>query len=199
MVQDITERKEADAKIRKMAYHDALTHLPNRVLFVDRLKVAMASAQRHKQKLAVMLLDLDQFKDINDTYGHNVGDQLLRSVGNRLTGLLRKSDTVSRMGGDEFFLLLPELTRVNDAVKIAQKIMDAFKEPFVFDGHKLNITTSIGIALYPNDGKQVDILLINADIAMYHAKQKGRNNYQRYSETMGAGRRRKRTRKNRGE
>ena len=197
MVQDITERKEAEVKIRKMAYHDALTRLPNRVMFVDRLKVAMAYAQRHKQKLAVMLLDLDQFKDINDTYGHNVGDQLLRSVGNRLTGLLRKSDTISRMGGDEFFLLFPELTRVNDAVKIAQKIMDAFKEPFTFDGHKLNITTSIGIALYPNDGEQVDILLINADIAMYHAKQKGRNNYQRYTETMGAGRRRKRTRKNR--
>jgi diguanylate cyclase (GGDEF)-like protein/PAS domain S-box-containing protein len=199
MVHDITERKEAEKKIRKMAYHDALTGLPNRVLFVDRLKVAMAYAQRHKQKLSVMLLDLDHFKDINDTYGHNVGDQLLRTVGNRLTELLRSSDTVSRMGGDEFFLLFPELTCANDATTIARKIMDAFREPFVFDGYKLSITTSIGIALYPDDGEQVDILLISADIAMYHAKQKDRNNYQRYSETIGAGRRRKRSRKSRGE
>jgi diguanylate cyclase (GGDEF)-like protein/PAS domain S-box-containing protein len=198
MVQDITERKEAEKKIRKMAYHDALTGLPNRVLFVDRLKLAMAHAQRHKQKLAVMLLDLDYFKDINDTYGHNVGDQLLRTVGNRLAGLLRNSDTISRMGGDEFFLLFPELTRANDATIIAQKIMDAFQEPFASNGHKLSITPSIGIALYPDNGQQVDILLIHADIAMYQAKAKGRNNYQRYSETMGAGRRRKRSRKSRG-
>ena len=181
-----------------MAYEDALTGLPNRVLFVDRLKVAMAQAQRHKQKLAVMLLDLDQFKDINDTYGHNVGDQLLRIVGQRLTNLLRKSDTISRMGGDEFFLLFPELTRENDAETIAQKIMDAFQKPFAFDGHRLRITTSIGIVLYPDNGEQVDILLINADIAMYQAKKKGRNNYQRYTATMSAGRQRKRSRKSRG-
>jgi diguanylate cyclase (GGDEF)-like protein/PAS domain S-box-containing protein len=195
MVHDITERKEAEKKIRKMAYHDALTGLPNRVLFVDRLKLAMAHAQRHKQKLAVMLLDLDHFKDINDTHGHDVGDQLLRAVGNRLTELLRSSDTVSRMGGDEFFLLFPELTSAKDATTIARKIMETFREPFALDGYKLSITTSIGIALYPDDGEQVDILLINADIAMYHAKQKDRNNYQRYSKTMGAGRRRKRSRK----
>jgi diguanylate cyclase (GGDEF)-like protein/PAS domain S-box-containing protein len=198
MVQDITERKEAEEKIRKMAYHDALTGLPNRVLFVDRLKLAIAHAQRNRQKLAVMLLDLDQFKDVNDTHGHNVGDQLLRSVGKRLTGLLRKSDTVSRMGGDEFFLLLPELTKTNDAETIAQKIMEAFRDPFVFNGHKLSITTSIGFALYPDDGEEVDILLINADIAMYQAKQKGRDNYQRYTATMRAGLQRKRSRKSRG-
>jgi diguanylate cyclase (GGDEF)-like protein/PAS domain S-box-containing protein len=197
MVQDITTRKEADVKIRKMAYHDALTGLPNRVLFVDRLKLAMAHAQRHQQKLAVMLLDLDHFKDINDTHGHNVGDQLLRSAGKRLTGLLRKNDTVSRMGGDEFFLLLPELTEVNDATKIAQKIMKAFREPFAFNGHELSITTSIGIALYPDDGEKVDILLINADIAMYQAKEKGRNNYQRYTATMCDGLQRKRSRNSR--
>jgi diguanylate cyclase (GGDEF)-like protein/PAS domain S-box-containing protein len=187
MVHDISKRKEAELKIRKMAYHDALTGLPNRVLFVDRLKLAMTHAQRHQQKLAVMLLDLDHFKDINDTHGHNVGDHVLRSVGKRLTELLRKSDTVSRMGGDEFFLLLPELAQVNDATKIAQKIMKAFREPFAFNGHELSITTSIGIALYPDDGEKVDILLINADIAMYQAKEKGRNNYQRYTATMRAG------------
>ena len=152
MVHDITERKEAEKKIRKMAYHDALTGLPNRVLFVDRLKLAMAHVQRHKQKLAIMLLDLDHFKDINDTHGHNVGDQLLRAVGNRLTELLRSSDTVSRMGGDEFFLLFPELTSAKDATTIARKIMETFREPFALDGYKLSITTSIGIALYPDDG-----------------------------------------------
>jgi diguanylate cyclase (GGDEF)-like protein/PAS domain S-box-containing protein len=197
MVQDITERKEAEEKIRKMAYHDALTGLPNRVLFVDRLKLAIAHAQRSQQRLAVMLLDLDQFKDVNDTYGHDVGDQLLRSVGKRLTGLLRKSDTVSRMGGDEFFLLLPELTAANDAATIAQKIMKAFQEPFVFDHHKLSITTSIGFALYPDDGEQVDILLINADIAMYQAKEQGSNNYQHYTASMRNGLQRKRSRKSR--
>ena len=180
-----------------MAYQDALTGLPNRVLFVDRLKLAMAYAQRHQQKLAVMLLDLDQFKNINDTHGHNVGDHLLRIVGNRLTNLLRQSDTVSRMGGDEFFLLLPELTQANDAATIAQKTIEAFQEPFAFDGHKLSITTSIGIALYPDDGEQVDILLINADIAMYQAKEKGRNNYQRYTATMRDGLQRERSRKSR--
>ena len=184
MVQDITERKEAEAKIREMAYHDALTGLPNRLLFVDHLKLAIAHAQRNQQKLAVMLLDLDQFKDVNDTYGHNVGDQLLRSVGKRLAELLRKSDTVSRMGGDEFFLLLPDLIQVKDAATIAQKIMKTFREPFVFDKHKLKITTSIGFALYPDDGETVDTLLINADIAMYQAKEKGRDNYQRYTATM---------------
>jgi diguanylate cyclase (GGDEF)-like protein/PAS domain S-box-containing protein len=187
MVQDITNRKEAEVKIRKMAYHDALTGLPNRVLFVDRLKLAMAHAQRTRKRLAVMLLDLDQFKDINDTHGHNVGDRLLRSIGKRLAELLRKSDTLSRMGGDEFLLLFPALTQVNDAAIIAQKIMEVFREPFVFDDHKLSITTSIGIALYPDDGEQVDILLINADIAMYQAKEKGRNNYQRYNAAMRAG------------
>jgi diguanylate cyclase (GGDEF)-like protein/PAS domain S-box-containing protein len=187
MVQDITKRKEAEVKIRKMAYHDALTGLPNRVLLVDRLKLAMARAQRTQKKLAVMLLDLDQFKDINDMHGHNVGDQLLRSVGKRLAELLRKSDTLSRMGGDEFYLLLVELTQVSDAATIAQKIMKAFQEPFVLDDHKLSITTSIGFALYPDDGGAVDTLLINADIAMYQAKEKGRNNYQRYTSTMSAG------------
>ena len=197
MVHDITTRKEAEGKIRRMAYQDALTGLPNRVLFVDRLKVAMARAQRHQDKLAVMLLDLDQFKDINDTYGHNVGDQLLHSVGKRLTGLLRKNDTVSRMGGDEFLLLLPELTDVNDVTIIAQKIMETFQDPFAFDGYKLSITTSIGIALYPDDGKQVDILLINADIAMYKAKEKGPNNYQRYTATMRAGSPQQRSRRRR--
>jgi diguanylate cyclase (GGDEF)-like protein/PAS domain S-box-containing protein len=183
MVRDITERMRAEETIRRLAYYDALTGLPNRVLFDDRLNRAMVQAHRHQSKIAVMLLDLDYFKDINDTLGHSVGDELLRSVGKRLTGLLRRNDTVSRMGGDEFFLLLPEIARVQDAAKIAQKVLKAFQEPFVLDGYELNITTSIGVAMYPDDGEDADTLLKNADIAMYQAKQKGRNNYQ-YTSAM---------------
>jgi len=128
-----------------------------------------------------MLLDLDHFKDVNDTLGHRVGDQLLQAVGERLTSLLRQSDTVARMGGDEFMVILPEIGRGEDATRIAQKILEAFRRPFVFDGHELHITTSIGIALYPDDGEDVDTLMKNADIAMYRAKEQGRDNYQRYS------------------
>jgi diguanylate cyclase (GGDEF)-like protein/PAS domain S-box-containing protein len=184
LVRDITERVRVEETIRKMAYHDALTGLPNRVLFVDRLNRAMAQVHRKQKKLAVMLLDLDHFKDINDTLGHTVGDQLLSSVGKRLTGLLRKEDTVSRMGGDEFFLLLPEVDWVQDAATIAQKVLKAIQEPFVLDVHEINITTSIGIAMYPDEGADVKTLLKNADVALYQAKEKGRNNYQHYTVAM---------------
>jgi diguanylate cyclase (GGDEF)-like protein/PAS domain S-box-containing protein len=183
MIRDITERVQAEKTIRRLAYYDALTGLPNRVLFDDRLNRAMVQAHRNQSKLSVMLLDLDQFKDVNDTLGHSVGDELLRSVGKRLTGLLRKHDTVSRMGGDEFYLLLPEMAQVQDAATIAQKVLKAFQEPFVLDGHELNITTSIGVAVYPDDGEDADTLLKNADVALYQAKQKGRNNYQ-YTSAM---------------
>jgi diguanylate cyclase (GGDEF)-like protein len=129
----------------------------------------------------VMLLDLDQFKDVNDTLGHSVGDKLLQAVGSRLTSLLRKSDTAARMGGDEFMLILPEIARWEDATKIAQKILGAIRKPFEFDGHKIHITTSIGIATYPTDGKDTETLMRSADIAMYRAKEQGRDNYQRYT------------------
>jgi diguanylate cyclase (GGDEF)-like protein/PAS domain S-box-containing protein len=185
IARDITERVQAEKTIRQLAYHDALTGLPNRVLFTDRLKLAIAQAHRKQNKLAVMLLDLDHFKDINDTLGHSVGDQLLSSVGKRLTGLLRKEDTVSRMGGDEFFLLLPEINELQDAATIAQKVLHAFqKESFVLDDHDVDITTSIGVAIYPDDGEVVKALFRNADIALYQAKQKGRNNYQHYTQEM---------------
>jgi diguanylate cyclase (GGDEF)-like protein/PAS domain S-box-containing protein len=187
LVRDVTERVRVEETIRKLAYHDALTGLPNRVLFVDRLNRAMAQVHRKKRKLAVMLLDLDHFKDINDTLGHSVGDQLLNSVGKRLTGLLRKEDTVSRMGGDEFFLLLSEVDRVQDAATIAQKVLKAFQEPFVLDVHEINITTSIGVAMYPDEGADVKTLLKNADVALYQAKQEGRNNYQHYTVAMDPG------------
>ncbi|MFQ6066197.1 MAG: diguanylate cyclase domain-containing protein [bacterium] len=181
------ERKKTEETIRHMAYHDSLTGLPNRALFNDRLTLAMAHAQRNCQKLAVMLLDLDYFKEINDTLGHTVGDELLQSVGNRLKSILRKSDTIARFGGDEFLLLLPEIAGVDDATKIAQKILEALRQQFVLDdGHKLRITTSIGIAIYPNEGEDTDTLMKNADIAMYRAKEQGRNNYHCYTPSLKA-------------
>jgi diguanylate cyclase (GGDEF)-like protein len=175
---DVTERVQMEQQLVYMATHDALTGLPNRVMFNDRLTLELAHAQRNRQKLAVMLLDLDRFKNVNDTLGHSVGDQLLQVVGERLTSLLRKSDTVARMGGDEFMLLFPGMARMEGAARIAQKILEVFRKPFVFEGHELHITTSIGIALCPDDGEDIDTLVKNADIAMYRAKEQGRNNYQ---------------------
>jgi len=181
---DITERKRDEESIRQMAYRDALTGLPNRLLFNDRLNLALAHARRHDQRLVVMLLDLDRFKDINDNLGHRMGDQLLHEVGTRLMGALRQSDTIARMGGDEFMLLLPEITRLEDAYKIAQKILNAFQDPFTVGGQEVNVTTSIGVAIYPTNGTDADTLVKNADIAMYRAKERGRNNYQCYSPAM---------------
>ena len=175
---DITERKRAEETIRKMAYHDSLTGLPNRLLFNDRLTQALAHAFRNQEKLAMMFLDLDRFKDTNDSLGHYMGDQLLRAVANRLVGLLRKSDTVARMGGDEFMLLLPGITQMEDAAEVALKILRAFQAPFLVEGHEIHITASIGVALFPYDGGDPDTLIKNADTAMYRAKELGRNNYQ---------------------
>jgi diguanylate cyclase (GGDEF)-like protein/PAS domain S-box-containing protein len=180
IVRDIDARKKAEATILHMAYHDALTGLPNRMLFNDRLNVAISAARRSNKKFAVMMLDLDKFKKINDTSGHSVGDQLLQSVGNRLRGRLRKSDTVARMGGDEFMLLLPEINQGEDAEVIAKKIIDSFQRPFILGNSNLRITTSIGIAIYPDSGSDFDTLKKNADLAMYKAKECGRNNFQNY-------------------
>jgi diguanylate cyclase (GGDEF)-like protein/PAS domain S-box-containing protein len=184
IIHDITDYKRTEEELAYLATHDALTGLPNRMLFSDRLTLALVQAQRHEQKLAVMLLDLDYFKDINDTLGHNEGDHLLREVSNRLVGILRKSDTIARMGGDEFLLLLQEIAEERYAINIARKLVNAFRKPFVMNDHELHITTSVGIAIYPEDGEEIDTLLGNADIAMYHAKQKGRNTYQRYTLAM---------------
>ncbi|MFQ6083495.1 MAG: diguanylate cyclase domain-containing protein [Candidatus Aminicenantia bacterium] len=184
VAREITERKRMEETIKQLAYQDALTGLPNRLLFIDRLTIALTHAHRKQRKVAVMLLDLDRFKDINDTLGHSVGDQLLKAVSDRLTRLLRKSDTIARMGGDEFLLLLPEIAQVKEIAELAVKILEAFREPFVFNGHELRITTSIGIAVYPRDGEDADALIKNADIAMYHAKEEGRDNYQLYTSAM---------------
>jgi diguanylate cyclase (GGDEF)-like protein/PAS domain S-box-containing protein len=178
IVRDITERKRTGDLIKHLAYHDPLTDLPNRLLFNDRLNMAMISAQRNKQKLAVMMLDLDKFKDVNDTLGHNIGDMLLKAVANCLTVVLRKGDTTARLGGDEFLLLLTNIVKTENTGGVAQKILEAFQKPFVFDGQEVYITTSIGIAIYPEDGEDIDTLIKHADIAMYSAKKAGRNAYQ---------------------
>ncbi len=181
MLHDITERREQERTIHHMAYHDALTGLPNRVLLGDRLAQALAAAKRNATGGALLILDLDRFKDINDTLGHTVGDKLLKAVSERLTGLLRKSDTVSRMGGDEFVLLLPAVTDSNGAAQLAAKIVRAFRQPFVCAGRSLKVTASIGIAGFPEDGEDVEAVLKNADIALYRVKDSGRNGFQRYS------------------
>jgi diguanylate cyclase (GGDEF)-like protein len=181
---DITERKQAEEELTYMVTHDPLTGLPNRMLFNDRLTLALAQARRHKMDLAVMLLDLDNFKNVNDGFGHNVGDQLLRAVGNRLTGLLRRGDTVARVGGDEFLVLLPEIIRITDAATVTHNILEAFRKPFTLDDHELQITTSIGVVIYPHDGDDADTLMKHADIAMYRAKDKGRNTYQCYGQQL---------------
>lgn len=177
---ELVERKRAEETIRRLAYHDALTGLPNRALFNDRLGVALAQARRKQQKLAVMLMDLDHFKIVNDELGHTAGDQLLQAVGERLTSLLRESDTVCRMGGDEFLLLLSDMAKVEYAGAAAARILEIIRKPFVLEEQGLRITTSLGIAIYPDDGEDADTLIKNADAAMYRAKEKGRDNYQRY-------------------
>ena len=173
MLSDVTERRRTEEELAYKATHDLLTGLPNRMLFKDRFSVAMAQAQRVHKKLAVVFLDLDRFKEVNDTLGHNVGDRLLCAVGNRLSEFLRKTDTVARIGGDEFLLLLAEIDRMEDATIIAQKVLESVQDPFVVNGHEIFITASIGIAFYPDDGNEVDTLMNRADKGMYSAKQKG--------------------------
>ena len=178
------ERERAEETARSLAYHDYLTGLPNRRLFNDRLGMALVRAQRNQQKLAVMLLDLDHFKDVNDTLGHSMGDKLLQAVSERLRSLLRKGDTVARMGGDEFIVLLPEIDQVEAAMDVGNKILVAIRWPFTIDGHGIQVSTSVGIAIYPDDGEDEDTLLKNADIAMYQAKDQGRDKYRSYARDM---------------
>ncbi len=179
-VEDITKQKFDELQLAHLATHDMLTSLPNRTLFFDRLKIALASAQRFNQQLAVMLFDLDKFKEVNDKLGHKVGDELLIIVGERVTGVLRQSDSLARMGGDEFLVLLTNMSQIGDADMVAKRILDVFQKPFNIEGNTLYVTTSIGVAIYPDDGENGDVLIKCADIAMYEAKQSGRNAYRRY-------------------
>jgi diguanylate cyclase (GGDEF)-like protein/PAS domain S-box-containing protein len=175
---DITERRRAEAQITRLAYHDALTGLPNRVLFKDRLAQAIARAERQERVLAVLFLDLDHFKIVNDTLGHSAGDQLLQQVAERLSGELRKDDTVARAAGDEFTVLLAEISQPEDASRMAQKLLHSLSRPLLVSGHELFVTASIGVALFPADGHNGETLLQSADAAMYRAKEIGRSNYQ---------------------
>ena len=177
-IEDITERKRNQEEIRQLAYYDVLTGLPNRRLLLDRLNQALAQAQRHQRSLAVMFLDLDRFKDVNDTLGHDVGDELLKVVAERLELCVRGGDTVSRQGGDEFVIILSEIARQQDAALVAEKILELLNNPVTIQGHKLRITTSIGIAIYTVDSADDAMRLMKkSDIAMYQAKEAGRNGF----------------------
>ena len=185
VARDVTERKIAEETISFQAYHDLLTKLPNRALLRDRLSLAINQAKRDDEKIAVMFLDLDRFKNINDSLGHMIGDELLQQVSNRLKGCVREADTLARFGGDEFTLLLPKLQNARqDASNLAEKITNTLKKPFNIDGHELYVSASIGIALYPQDGTHMDNLIKHADVAMYHVKGQGKNGYQFYSNEM---------------
>lgn len=174
----------ATIEIEHLAYHDALTGLPNRPLFMDRLIVALAQAGRNDQKVAVFFLDLDRFKDINDSLGHSVGDSLLKEVGDRIRGYVRQGDTVARFGGDEFTILFQRVDRIEHVAHVAQKLLDMMKVPFGVGDHELFIDVSIGISIYPSDGMDAETLVKNADAAMYRAKEHGRDNYQLYAPAM---------------
>ena len=183
---DITDRKRTEQEVEFQAYHDPLTGLPNRMLFMDRLTVAVASSRRRQQHLSVMFLDLDDLKVVNDTLGHAAGDQLLQLVADRLVSCLRQEDTVGRIGGDEFTLLLPDIPSTNEAEVVAAKVIDAIQQPFIIGDEEVRVTTSIGVAMYPSDGEDPDTLLANADGTMYHVKERGGSGYQLCS---GAGQR----------
>lgn len=187
---DISERKASEQRIHRLAYYDALTHLPNRTLFQDRLYTALQQAERHKSWVVLMFLDLDRFKPINDSLGHAAGDRMLKDMAERLLGCVDDDDTVARMGGDEFTLLLqPRATRqmaLTRAIHVAEHILGSLVRPFVLENREFFVTASIGIALSPQDGSELSQLMKNADTAMYHAKERGKNNFQFYQADMNA-------------
>ncbi len=181
---DITERKRSEARISYQAYHDLLTRLPNRMLFDDRISQAFAHARRSGEQFALLFMDLDRFKLINDTLGHVMGDRVLQQVSERILGCLRAEDTLSRFGGDEFSLLLPNISSKVSVASVADKILQAVRQPFSINNHELYLSMSLGIAMYPDAGETRETLLQSADIAMYHVKEKGKDGYCFYSEKM---------------
>ena len=182
--EDITERKNSEEIILKMAYHDQLTGLPNRALLIDRLNQLLARGRRNRSLAAILFLDLDNFKNINDSLGHTEGDNLLKEVTERLKKHTRSCDTLARHGGDEFIILIEDLKKVENITKVVELIFADFKTPFVLNGQTCFVTTSIGISIYPDDGEDVNTLLKNADIAMYRAKKEGKNTYHLYEPAM---------------
>ncbi len=185
-VRNITERKVAEERIRSLAYNDALTGLPNRTLLRDRLTKALAGARRQKGKVALLFLDLDRFKDINDSLGHSVGDLLLQEVAERLKRFAREQDTVARLGGDEFLIMLTHVKDVSDAAVATERLMDAMTPEFVVQGHSLHVSCSVGISIFPEHGADAETLIKDADAAMYSAKENGRNNFRFFTEEMNA-------------
>lgn len=180
---DISQRKEAERNIWKLAHHDHLTGLANRFLLNERAQQALRRMSRNPSPLALMLLDLDRFKQINDTLGHRVGDELLIELATRLKGLVREEDTIARLGGDEFVLLLADCD-VDGAISVAEKVLEQISEPYSLSGHELQVTGSVGVAVYPNDGDSLEALMMSADLAMYSAKHAGRNAFRFYSQEM---------------
>lgn len=185
LIHDITKRKQDEERLNNLAYYDSLTGLPNRLLFSDRLTQALTRAHRYQEQIAVLLLDLDHFKDVNDSLGHDTGDRLLHEVAARLTMAVRECDTVARLSGDEFCLILPRLTDAGAADMAARRILELFFQPFVIGEHQFYITPSMGISMYPADGNTIETLVKNADLAMYRTKAMGRNNYKFFSRDMG--------------
>jgi len=181
---DITARKLLETRLENLAHFDALANVPNRTLFNDRLKLALSYAKREKKMLAVMFIDLDLFKEINDLYGHETGDIVLKKVSRQLVSCVRESDTVARMGGDEFVILLPIIDEIEDVKLVASKIVEAVAQPIKVAKTHLHITCSIGIAIYPQHGKDEKLLVINADMAMYQAKKSGKNQARFFEEAM---------------
>lgn len=184
IVRDVTERKRTEERIRYLAQHDVLTGLPNRILLRDRIAQAIAHARRHQKQAAVLFLDLDGFKHVNDSLGHEVGDHMLRTTARRLQDCVRAGDSVARLGGDEFVICLPGLTDGRDAMPIAEKVLQTLREPFLVEQHELHVSGSIGISLFPSDGEDAELLMRAADTAMYHAKESGRNNFQFFTERL---------------
>ncbi|GFO58026.1 hypothetical protein GMST_03510 [Geomonas silvestris] len=184
---DVTQRKLADQQLYRMAHYDVLTQLPNRLLFMDRLQQMRAMSIRMEQRMAVLYLDLDRFKPINDTLGHGVGDKLLQEVGQRLARSVRGMDTVARLGGDEFVIALGNLRQIAGAEIVAGKVLKALTEPYLIEGHELRVGTSIGISIYPDDGSELEDLIKKADLALYAAKEQGRGCYRRYADPGSSG------------
>ncbi len=186
IAEDVTDRKHAEERLEHLAHYDVMTNLPNRVLFYDRLKQALVQAKRNRWTTGIMFIDVDRFKNVNDTLGHAVGDNLLQQIAERLSRSIRSGDTVGRLGGDEFAIVLSTLASAQDVNIVAQKIMTSFNEPFKLEGTEVYVTASIGITLYPDDSSDQDVLIKNADAAMYRAKKLGRNSYQFYTPEMNA-------------
>jgi diguanylate cyclase (GGDEF)-like protein/PAS domain S-box-containing protein len=181
---DLSERRRLEERLEALAHRDPLTGLPNRRLFEDRLEIALAQAHRYRQRVALIFIDLDRFKRVNDGFGHAAGDELLRGVAERLAASVREGDTVARLGGDEFVLLLPGIHYAEDLTAISRKLVESLRQPFKLDGREVRVTASAGISLYPEDGLEAEALVHSADTAMYRAKERGRDNFQLFSPAM---------------